>query len=272
MSEPSEHISVTGAGSTFAPFGQQMTGATGPNGGQGASRSGAPGQAANGFGQAFARADAQNGNGSNAPADSLHLSPEAEQQLRKLQQRDAEVRAHEAAHLAAAGQYASGGPKFEYQQGPDGKQYAIGGHVDIDVSPVPGNPEETERKAQQIHRAAMAPGAPSAQDSKVAASAAQMATEAKVDKQEEDREERAEQAEKAEGTATASAAAPTSATAATTATSGVQPTTDATQSPQRAQGHTDPGMVRGLQAYNNTARQGLIPWGAIPQGGLSLII
>ena len=254
MSEPSEHITVTGAGSTFSPFGQQMTGATVPNGGQSTARAGGAGQAANGFGQAFANADAKNGNGSNAPSDSLHLSPEAEQQLRKLQQRDAEVRQHEAAHMAAAGQYASGGPKFEYQQGPDGKQYAIGGHVNIDVSPVPGDPEETERKAQQVRRAAMAPGSPSAQDTKVAASAAQMATEAKIEKQEDDREEKVE---KTEGSA---------------ATAGVQATADATQAPQRAPGSTDPGMARGLQAYTNTARQGLIPWGIIPQGGLSLII
>lgn len=272
MSEPSEHISVTGAGSTFAPFGQPAAGAAGQNGGQGSPRAGGAGQVAGGFGQAFAKAGAEKDNATTIPGDRLNLSPEAEQQLRKLQQRDAEVRQHEAAHMAAAGQYASGGPKYEYQQGPDGKQYAIGGHVDIDVSPVPGDPEETERKAQQVRRAAMAPGAPSAQDGKVAASASRMAAEAKVDKQEEDREERAEQAGKAEGTATASAASPTSATTATAATSGVQPTTDATQAPQRTLAHTDPGMVRGLQAYNNTARQGLVPWGAIPQGGLSLII
>ena len=36
-------------------------------------------------------------------ADSLNLSPEAQQQLRELKLRDAEVRAHESAHLAAGG-------------------------------------------------------------------------------------------------------------------------------------------------------------------------
>ena len=43
-------------------------------------------------------------------------------------------RAHEMAHLAAAGGLATG-PYYEYQQGPDSKQYAVGGHVNIDTSP-----------------------------------------------------------------------------------------------------------------------------------------
>ncbi|MFA5019420.1 MAG: putative metalloprotease CJM1_0395 family protein, partial [Methylobacter sp.] len=49
----------------------------------------------------------------------------------ELKQRDAEVKAHEAAHLAAAGGIATGGASFDYQQGPDGIQYAIGGEVSI---------------------------------------------------------------------------------------------------------------------------------------------
>lgn len=38
--------------------------------------------------------------------------------ISELRQRDAEVRTHEAAHLAAAGSIATGGASFEYQQGP----------------------------------------------------------------------------------------------------------------------------------------------------------
>jgi len=59
-----------------------------------------------------------------------------EQELQELQQlkiRDSEVRAHEQAHLAAAGQYARGGASFTFQKGPDGVSYAVGGEVGIDV-------------------------------------------------------------------------------------------------------------------------------------------
>ena len=123
-----------------------------------------------------------------AMGDSLELSPEAEQQLRELKQRDAEVRAHERPHMAAAGQHAIGGAQYTYQVGPDGRRYAIGGHVNIDTSSVPDDPEASEEKAQQVRRAALAPGDPSAQDMQVAAQAAQMEAEAWVDSREEDQE------------------------------------------------------------------------------------
>jgi len=101
--------------------------------------------------------------------------------LGELKQRDSEVRTHEAAHMAAAGGIASGGPSFEYQQGPDGIQYAIGGEVNIDTSPVPGDPAATLRKADTIRRAALAPAEPSGPDMQVAASAAAMAAQAQVE-------------------------------------------------------------------------------------------
>ena len=53
--------------------------------------------------------------------------------ITELQKRDKEVRAHEQAHLAAAGQYAAGGASFSYSTGPDGKRYANGGSVPIDL-------------------------------------------------------------------------------------------------------------------------------------------
>jgi len=99
----------------------------------------------------------------------------------ELKQRDMEVRAHEAAHLAAAGKHATGGASFEYQRGPDGKSYAVAGEVGIDTSPVPNDPEATLRKAQQIQTAAHAPAHPSAQDRQVAAQAAVMAAEARAE-------------------------------------------------------------------------------------------
>lgn len=135
----------------------------------------------------------RNGDGARAGganlADSLSLSPEARQQLRELKQRDAEVRAHERAHMAAGGAHVTGGAEYTYQKGPDGRQYAIGGHVSIDASSVPGDPEATEEKARQVRRAALAPGEPSAQDRQVAARAAAQESRAQRDKQKEETEE-----------------------------------------------------------------------------------
>jgi hypothetical protein len=99
----------------------------------------------------------------------------------ELKQRDAEVKAHEAAHLAAAGGIATGGASFSYQQGPDGIRYAIGGEVNIDTSAVPGDPAATLLKADTIRRAALAPAGPSGQDIQVAASASAMAAQAQAE-------------------------------------------------------------------------------------------
>lgn len=106
------------------------------------------------------------------------LSDDEKKQVRELHQRDREVKAHEAAHKASAGGNAKGAAGYEYQVGPDGKQYAVGGHVDIDMSPVQGNPEGTLQKARAVQRAATAPADPSGQDRAVAAAAAQMAAQA----------------------------------------------------------------------------------------------
>lgn len=108
------------------------------------------------------------------------LTPEEQQQVDKLKSRDAEVRAHEAAHLATAGQYAKGGASFTFQTGPDGNRYAIGGEVSIDSSAVSGDPRATIQKAQQIRAAALAPANPSSQDQKVAAAASEMQAKAQM--------------------------------------------------------------------------------------------
>jgi len=104
-------------------------------------------------------------------------------ELRSLQVRDREVRAHEQAHLGAAGQYARGGANFTYQRGPDGKSYAVGGEVQIDVSPVANNPQATLAKADVIRRAALAPTTPSGQDRSVASQAGKMAIVARAELQ-----------------------------------------------------------------------------------------
>lgn len=114
-------------------------------------------------------------------ADGKPLSEDEQKQVRELEKRDRQVKAHEAAHQASAGGQARGGANYDYQTGPDGKQYAVGGHVDIDVSPVDGNPRATLAKAQTAQRAALAPADPSGQDRAVAAAAAQMALQAQKD-------------------------------------------------------------------------------------------
>jgi len=130
------------------------------------------------------------------PKTELQLTEEERQILNELKARDAEVRAHEAAHLAAAGPYANGAPTFEFETGTDGRQYATGGEVSIDSSPVAGDPEATVRKAQTIKRAALAPREPSGQDRAVAAQAAQLEAQARQEIQAEKAEEAKEVREK----------------------------------------------------------------------------
>lgn len=105
-------------------------------------------------------------------------------QIQELSARDREVRAHEQAHAAVAGQYGSS-PTYSFVRGPDGVSYAVGGEVKIDTSPIPGDPEATLRKAQQLRRAANAPADPSSQDSSVAAQAAQMELQARTELREQ---------------------------------------------------------------------------------------
>lgn len=109
------------------------------------------------------------------------LSEDEKRQVNKLQDRDREVRAHEAAHLAAAGGLARGGASFSYQTGPDGRAYAVGGEVSIDTSPVDGNPQATIQKAQTIRAAALAPAQPSGADQAAAAAASKLEASARIE-------------------------------------------------------------------------------------------
>lgn len=113
------------------------------------------------------------------------LTDDEQREVERLQARDREVRQHEQAHVAAAGSLYRGGPSYEYQRGPDGRQYAVGGSVQIDTSPVPNDPEATIAKAQQIRRAALAPAEPSGADRSVAAKANRMEAEARQELAEE---------------------------------------------------------------------------------------
>ncbi|NQT34922.1 hypothetical protein HQ587_07015 [bacterium] len=116
------------------------------------------------------------------------LSESEEQKVRELQERDREVRSHEQAHKAAAGSLPTSGPNYSYQTGPDGRQYAVGGKVNISMSDS-DDPEVDLRNAKQLERAALAPAEPSAQDRKVAANASRKQSKAMQEISEEQAEE-----------------------------------------------------------------------------------
>lgn len=126
--------------------------------------------------------------GKSTDSTGLRLSDEDKRLIRELQKRDQEVRAHERAHKTAAGSLARGSATYTYQIGPDGRRYAIGGEVHIDVSPG-STPEESLEKARRIRSAASAPSEPSAQDHSVASDAARLEAEARKELQENRRED-----------------------------------------------------------------------------------
>ncbi len=118
------------------------------------------------------------------------LTDEEQAELQKLKDRDQEVRTHEKAHQSAGGQYASA-PVYDYQKGPDGKDYAVGGHVNIDTSEE-SDPDKTIEKMRIVIKAAKAPAQPSGQDLKVAAEAQQTINDAQREKAKELQEEKQE--------------------------------------------------------------------------------
>jgi len=149
------------------------------------------------------RSESQSGNASepeNPGANSGGVAVEQEQtgpdglteaerrKVRELQRINREVRAHEQAHLAAAGPHARGGPQFEFVQGPDGRRYAVGGSVQLDTSKE-DDPEQTIEKMRTVRQAALAPAEPSPQDMNVANQASRNLNEARQEQQQQQREE-----------------------------------------------------------------------------------
>lgn len=130
----------------------------------------------------------QKHSGANILSKDQDISPEEKQVVNNLKKRDAEVKSHEAAHMAAGSGIVRGGASYEYQSGPDGKMYAVGGEVQIDVSPA-STPEATIQKMQQVRAAALAPAQPSGTDRAVAAQASQMEAQARIEKMMEDQED-----------------------------------------------------------------------------------
>ncbi|MDR3175223.1 MAG: hypothetical protein LBU06_01630 [Desulfovibrio sp.] len=105
-----------------------------------------------------------------------NLDEAEKRELEELKARDREVRAHEQAHAATGGSFA-GSPTYRMQTGPDGRRYAVGGEVAIDVS-AEATPEATIAKARKIRAAALAPAEPSGADRAIAAKAARLEAEA----------------------------------------------------------------------------------------------
>jgi len=126
----------------------------------------------------------------NEPRDKAGVKPlseEEKKEVEKLKNLDREVKAHEQAHMAAGAGVVRGGPHYEYQKGPDGQSYAVGGEVSIDTSEGK-TPIDTLMKMERVRAAAMAPANPSGQDLSVAATASSKAAEARVEMSEEKRE------------------------------------------------------------------------------------
>ncbi len=110
----------------------------------------------------------------------------------ELKARDSEVRMHEQAHAAVGDQYA-GTPSYEYQHGPDGTNYAVGGEVQINVAEIKDDPQATIEKMQVVRAAALAPQAPSSADRAIAADATQKLAAAQAQLTSLDNEEQSEQ-------------------------------------------------------------------------------
>ena len=88
----------------------------------------------------------------------------------RLRQRDGQVRQEEQAHAAAAGALA--GPiSYVYQLGPDGRSYAVGGSVSVNLGKASATPEQGRRAAATLAAAAHAATNPSAADLAAAAQA-----------------------------------------------------------------------------------------------------
>ena len=74
-----------------------------------------------------------------------------EKVLDKFKNTDSNIRGHEQAHAASG--TTTTPIQYNYQQGPDGKMYAVGGHVRLDTS-IPDDPKAASVKLDEIKRSA----------------------------------------------------------------------------------------------------------------------
>lgn len=127
-------------------------------------------------------------NGTEISSNGRKLSQEEQKEVERIKRIDREVRRRELANRAVAGEYARGAVSFEYVTGPDGKKYAVEGHINIAVRSVPNNPKATIRKAQAIRKINLTSGN-SPQGRSVSAEVARMEREARMELKTEQRKE-----------------------------------------------------------------------------------
>lgn len=130
----------------------------------------------------------QKASGTSDESDSTSTESSDEKTIRELKARDTEVRAHEQQHISSAGPYARGAAVYDYQIGPDGKAYAIGGHVEMDTGAISGNAEATIQKARILRQAALSVSNPSGADKNVALNAMAMEESARSEESEKNKE------------------------------------------------------------------------------------
>ena len=105
--------------------------------------------------------------------DETGLSEDEKAMVKELSKRDRDVKMHEQVHAAMLGRYA-GSIRYDYQIGPDGHAYAIGGSIEVKTA-YGGSDEENLQEARTIQRAAMGVENPSSADMSVAIKAEQKA-------------------------------------------------------------------------------------------------
>ena len=85
--------------------------------------------------------------------------------LDKFRNKDSEVRTHEQAHASIG--HTTSPISYNYQEGPDGKMYAVGGSVRLDTS-IPDDPKAAAFKLDMIQKAASGPSNLSSADGTIA--------------------------------------------------------------------------------------------------------
>ncbi|MGB3750737.1 MAG: putative metalloprotease CJM1_0395 family protein [Arcobacteraceae bacterium] len=85
--------------------------------------------------------------------------------VEKFRKKDAEIRTHEQVHASIGNTTTP--ISYSYQQGPDGKMYAIGGSVRFDTS-IPNDPKAASFKLDMLQKAAAGPAQMSGADGSIA--------------------------------------------------------------------------------------------------------
>ncbi|MGB5866535.1 MAG: putative metalloprotease CJM1_0395 family protein [Arcobacteraceae bacterium] len=85
--------------------------------------------------------------------------------LEKFKNKDAQIRTHEQVHASIG--HTTSPISYSYQQGPDGKMYAVGGNVRMDTS-IPDDPKAAAFKLDVLQKAASGPADTSGADNMIA--------------------------------------------------------------------------------------------------------